>query len=108
MVCRLEADPTIAAEEMEEEGKEAAAAERKGGGGKEGEGDEGLMRDDIKGKGNLNKIECCNVFANGRFAMTGGSGADAKVRIWNLITGKQTKEFSSANGMVSGNDVSYG
>jgi hypothetical protein len=98
MVRRLEADPE---EEEKEEGAEEGVEEReKVEGAGEGGAETAEKAGGKKGKG-MNKIECCSVFANGRFAMTGGSGEAAKVRVWNLITGKPTKEFSSANGMVS-------
>jgi hypothetical protein len=47
-------------------------------------------------EGHTGKVECCSIFARGRFALSGSS--DGTVRVWNLITGKQTKEFAAEGG----------
>jgi WD40 repeat protein len=47
-------------------------------------------------EGHAGKVECCNIFARGRFALSGSS--DGTIRVWNLITGKQTKEFEEEGG----------
>ena len=47
-------------------------------------------------QGHEGKVECCSVFARGRFALSGSS--DGTLRVWNLITGQQTKEFEREQG----------
>ena len=47
-------------------------------------------------RGHEGKVECCSVFARGRFALSGSS--DGTLRVWNLITGQQTKEFEREQG----------